>query len=205
MRWLRLAMRRSLVLAVFTLPTAGCDAAKPSGAELSNPTTEAHYSPVENLERIDVATIATARRSIDMAAYVLSDYPVIDALIAAQARGVVVRIVLDRTQRHAWPRLVDLAPNIRIKPSRVFMHLKSYAVDGELLRAGAANFSASGLKRQDNDLVLIRDGAAVRTFEADYERLWREGFPALNDDVATREMSGTGTAQKAIEGDGEAE
>ena len=27
------------------------------------------------------------------------------------------------------------------------MHLKSYQIDGKLLRTGAANFSASGLKR----------------------------------------------------------
>jgi phosphatidylserine/phosphatidylglycerophosphate/cardiolipin synthase-like enzyme len=35
------------------------------------------------------------------------------------------------------------------------MHLKSYQIDGRLLRTGAANFSASGLKRQDNDLIVI--------------------------------------------------
>jgi hypothetical protein len=35
------------------------------------------------------------------------------------------------------------------------MHLKSYQMDGRLLRTGVANFSASGLKRQDNDLIAI--------------------------------------------------
>jgi phosphatidylserine/phosphatidylglycerophosphate/cardiolipin synthase-like enzyme len=35
------------------------------------------------------------------------------------------------------------------------MHLKSYEIDGKLLRTGAANFPASGLKRQDNDLIVI--------------------------------------------------
>jgi phosphatidylserine/phosphatidylglycerophosphate/cardiolipin synthase-like enzyme len=35
------------------------------------------------------------------------------------------------------------------------MHLKSYQIDGRWLRTGAANFSASGLKRQDNDLLVI--------------------------------------------------
>jgi hypothetical protein len=34
------------------------------------------------------------------------------------------------------------------------MHLESYQIDGRLLRTGAANFSASGLKRQDNDLIV---------------------------------------------------
>jgi hypothetical protein len=35
------------------------------------------------------------------------------------------------------------------------MHLKSCQIDGKLLRTGDANFSTSGLKRQDNDLIGI--------------------------------------------------
>ena len=35
-----------------------------------------HYSPTENLERIDVAMIDRAEHSIDLAAYVLTDWPV---------------------------------------------------------------------------------------------------------------------------------
>lgn len=65
-------------------------------------------------------------------------------------------------------------PNVevRIKHSRVLMHLKSYAVDGQTLRSGSANFSASALKHQDNDLVLTHDAASVRRFESDFNQLW---------------------------------
>jgi phosphatidylserine/phosphatidylglycerophosphate/cardiolipin synthase-like enzyme len=65
-------------------------------------------------------------------------------------------------------------PNVevRIKHSRVLMHLKSYSVDGQTLRSGSANFSASALKHQDNDLVLTHDAASVRRFELDFNQLW---------------------------------
>ena len=65
-------------------------------------------------------------------------------------------------------------PNVevRIKHSRVLMHLKSYEVDGQILRSGSANFSPSALKRQDNDLVLTRDAASLRRFELDFNQLW---------------------------------
>lgn len=65
-------------------------------------------------------------------------------------------------------------PNVevRIKHSRVLMHLKSYVVDGQTLRSGSANFSASALKHQDNDLVLTHDAASVRRFELDFNQLW---------------------------------
>jgi phosphatidylserine/phosphatidylglycerophosphate/cardiolipin synthase-like enzyme len=65
-------------------------------------------------------------------------------------------------------------PNVevKIKHSRVLMHLKSYAVDGQTLRSGSANFSANALKHQDNDLVLTHDAASVRRFELDFNQLW---------------------------------
>lgn len=50
------------------------------------------YAPEANLERLDVALIDTARSSIDMAAYVLTDVAVIDALTRAAKRGVRVRV-----------------------------------------------------------------------------------------------------------------
>jgi phosphatidylserine/phosphatidylglycerophosphate/cardiolipin synthase-like enzyme len=56
---------------------------------------EIHYAPAENLEHLDVGLLRSAHTKIDMAAYSLTDWPVIDALIDAHRRGVVVRIVLD--------------------------------------------------------------------------------------------------------------
>jgi phosphatidylserine/phosphatidylglycerophosphate/cardiolipin synthase-like enzyme len=41
------------------------------------------------------------------------------------------------------------------------MHLKSYQIDGRVLGTGAANFSPVGLKREDNDLVVIESSQAA--------------------------------------------
>jgi phosphatidylserine/phosphatidylglycerophosphate/cardiolipin synthase-like enzyme len=97
---------------------------------------------------------------IDIAAYVLTDWPVMQALTRAADRGVAIRIYLDGTQlaeREPAKVFKDLAETpgveIRIKhETGALMHLKSYQIDGRLLRTAATNFSASGLKRQDNDL-----------------------------------------------------
>jgi phosphatidylserine/phosphatidylglycerophosphate/cardiolipin synthase-like enzyme len=55
------------------------------------------------------------------------------------------------------------------------MHLKSYQIDGRLLRTGAANFSASGLKRQDNDLVVIESADAAGTFKRTFDMRFASG------------------------------
>jgi len=75
-------------------------------------------------------------------------------------------------------KLGDLADNVRIKRGGPFMHLKAYAIDGEL-RTGSANFSASGEHEQDNDLVVIRDAGAAGKFDAHFERMWDAAEPMI--------------------------
>lgn len=142
---------------------------------------QAHYSPKEDLESIDAQQIAAAQLSIDMAAYVLSDTKVIEALTSAAERDVVIRLYLDRSQydqhgpQAGAPLEALLAhPNVsaRIEEEAALMHLKAYAVDGKLLRTGSGNFSRSGLARQDNDLILTTDPITVDAFEANFERIW---------------------------------
>ncbi len=45
------------------------------------------------------------------------------------------------------------------------------SVDGRMLRSGSANLSASGLKQQDNDIVILREPSAARAFEALFEQI----------------------------------
>ena len=143
---------------------------------------ELHYAPLENLERIDVQTLNSAGKTIDMAAYVLTDWPVIQALVAAAYRGVTIRVYVDGGQAgHAdmdpagpFGKLVA-APHVTVKekhPGRPIMHLKSYCVDGHLFRTGSANLSASGLKQQDNDLLLFDDPKMCEDFTIEFDEIW---------------------------------
>jgi phosphatidylserine/phosphatidylglycerophosphate/cardiolipin synthase-like enzyme len=138
---------------------------------------EIHYAPVENLERLDVALLQSAHSKIDLTAFSLTDRPVIDALVEAHRRGVVVRIVLDPSERHALDRLTEVSDGIRMKPPGPYMHLKSYSIDGLVLRSGSANLTASGLKQQDNDIIVIREPAAARAFDARFEQIWSAAKP----------------------------
>jgi phosphatidylserine/phosphatidylglycerophosphate/cardiolipin synthase-like enzyme len=142
-----------------------------------------HFAPFENLERIDVALIRRARSSIDLAAYVLTDVAVIEALAERARSGVALRILLyagqiyDRPGSRPATALRDLQATsgveIRVKPEdEPLMHLKAYQVDGRWLRTGSANFTASGLKHQDNDLVILDTPSALTAFQDVFETLW---------------------------------
>lgn len=159
---------RLITLPAPAIPFAAIGAAAP----------EAHYSPDENLEAIDVGMIDEAAETIDMAAYVLTDAPIAEALADAAARGVRIRLFRfpsDRPDGESVAALGRLAgAEVRFKKGTELMHLKSYCIDGRLLRAGAANFSVSGLRRQDNDLWIFRGRGVCDRFERAFAAMWGE-------------------------------
>jgi phosphatidylserine/phosphatidylglycerophosphate/cardiolipin synthase-like enzyme len=158
---------------------------EPSGAQANNPNqinVEVHYAPDEDLEAIDVGLLRSAKRSIDMSAYSFTD-PKIAAVLAEQARrGVAVRIyrdhesTIEELHRDPQPLILLLAqtPNIevRVKHSTTLAHLKAFAIDGQILRSGSANFSPGAEERQDNDLVILRNKGIASAFEAKFDEMW---------------------------------
>ncbi|HUI20592.1 MAG TPA: phospholipase D-like domain-containing protein [Methylocella sp.] len=154
-----------------------------ASACFADPAPIIHYAPLENLEHADVALIDRAEHDIDIAAYVLTDWPVMRALIRAAQRGVKVRVYMDggrigeRTPTPLFQELIT-TPEIDVRFKRSgspLMHLKSYQIDGRWLRTGAANFSASGLKRQDNDLLIIESQTAAAGFRRRFEAIFANG------------------------------
>lgn len=144
-----------------------------------------HYSNPDSLINLDVAILASATKTLDIAAYTLVDAELITAIHDASVRGVAVRLYLDRTELEAEARgnpsmtgkplamLVGL-PNvaIKVKESSILMHLKSYLVDSTTLRDGSANFSTTGEIQQDNSVTFTDDAEAVGRFAAKFAAMW---------------------------------
>ena len=154
----------------------------------------AYFSPADNLERADLDQLNGAKKSIDIAMYAFTDRFIAEQLVKLAERGVVIRIYRDREQYEQEQRrggnsqngpameLFRGRPNIqvKVKGSRELMHLKAYLIDGVLLRDGSANWSPSGLKRQDNNAHFTADPEQVKRFHDTFEEMWARSD---NEDV----------------------
>ena len=153
-------------------------------AEQRQTTVTIYTSPEMNLGEIDREIIdqVGAGGSINFAAYILSDYSIMNALRSAALRGAHVRLYLDPEELarlrlspdHPFVKLTQThGVETRVKASSDgLMHMKAYSVSGALLRTGSANESISGLERQDNDVVIISDRAAVAVFDRKFQLMW---------------------------------
>ena len=151
---------------------------------------ETHYSPDENLERLDIETLERAQRSIDVAMFAFTDKYIAERLVELAQRGVRIRIYRDQSQyeqeqrnaaRHRDFSTTEMfrgEPNIQVRLKRSgrrnVMHLKAFLVDGTLLRDGSANWSAAGLKAQDNSAHYTNHPALVEAFQRKFDEMWED-------------------------------
>ena len=113
--------------------------------------------------------------------YSFTDREIAEELANLARKGVRVRVYRDRTQFQEEGRsegvtatsiLLAAGVEVRVKGARDLMHLKSYAIDGRLLRTGSANWSPTGLKRQDNDVRHESSPEAAEQFEEKFIEMW---------------------------------
>jgi phosphatidylserine/phosphatidylglycerophosphate/cardiolipin synthase-like enzyme len=148
------------------------------------PGSEVHYSPQEDLEQIDAGLLSGANSEIEFTAYSFTDPKIAEVLEERAGEGVTVKIYTDRSSateelsrgKGGEPVILELArtPNIqvRVKHSSTLAHMKAYEIDGRVLRTGSANFSANAERRQDNDLLILRDETAINSFRAKFDEMW---------------------------------
>ena len=138
------------------------------------------YSPGTNLEHSELDMLRLARASVDVAMYSFTDRELADELCQLARSGVRVRVYRDWSEyqqemqrgQSVTPALLAAGVHVKVKAGRDLMHLKTYAIDGELLRTGSANWSPTGLKRQDNDIRYEANPELVRQFETHFAELW---------------------------------
>ena len=192
-----------LLLFVATLVFAASARAEPPVVEL------VETAPIETtLDHADIPEaadvwrqmIADARRSIDLAEFYVTAAPhsrlspVIDALYAAAARGVRVRLLVDDVfAKHEAATLDELTASGKLEIRRLDMHARAggilhakyFIVDGKEAYLGSQNFDWRSLTHIQELGVRLRSpvlaGALVDLFETDWALAGnRDGPPRMH-------------------------
>lgn len=137
------------------------------------------FSPRQGALKLVTDTINQAHSSIEVAAYTFTSYAVAWALINAERRGVIVRVVLDKKQnsyRSLASFLMHHHVPVRINGRYAVMHDKFMVVDGKTLELGSFNYTQSAEERNaENVLVIRNEPQVIGDYAAQWQKLWSEG------------------------------
>jgi phosphatidylserine/phosphatidylglycerophosphate/cardiolipin synthase-like enzyme len=146
-----------------------------------------------------LSLIDEAKRSIAIVMYEFSAQSVRDALIRARARGVEVRVILDRTRNDVASRLSEFADaGIEAKRSATaftYTHQKTMVIDGETLVVFSGNFDIQSFTHGRNFAAITREPEDVWDAEDLFESDWGTGG---SDPTCTRLVAAPSNAKPRI-------
>ena len=139
---------------------------------------ELYMAPSDRPRERLLELMESAQESVQLAMFILTDNPLYEALERARERGARVEAVWDLTALDGClysevdellregVGVLDALPGL--------LHHKYAVIDGEIVVTGSANWSRSGMERNDENVVIVRSRAIAERFRQNFQRLLQD-------------------------------
>jgi mitochondrial cardiolipin hydrolase len=136
----------------------------------------ASFSPGEACLNTIVHHLRSARRTVDLCVFTVSDDRIAQEVLAAHSRGVALRFITDNDKEtdsgSDVTRLRAAGVRTVVDRTDAHMHHKFAIFDGQWLLNGSYNWTRSACVHNEENLVASNDAALVRQFQAAFDGLW---------------------------------
>ena len=136
----------------------------------------AFFSPGEACLNTIAQHFRSARRSVDLCVFTLSDDRIAQEVLAAHARGVALRFITDNDKEtdsgSDVARLRAAGVPTAVDRTDAHMHHKFAIFDGQWLLNGSYNWTRSACALNEENVVVTNDAALVRQFQGAFDALW---------------------------------
>ena len=141
--------------------------------------TKVLFSPKGGCQESIVSEISKAEKTIDIAMYYLTSREIVQELVKAKERSVVIRIFLDQSQensKYAKSRyLAKRGIEIRFYVGAGLMHNKFAVIDNKVLITGSFNWTATAQEKNQENLLIIKDSSLIKDYSQRFGMLWEKG------------------------------
>ncbi len=138
---------------------------------------ESRFAPTDDARgEIILRAIGEADATLDARIFYLTDDAIRDALVAAAARGVAVRVIADAASaegefsEHQALRDAGIPAKVENWPGKE--HMKALVADGEVVVLGSQNWTGSGNDANDENTLYVVNTVLGAEFSADFEHHW---------------------------------
>jgi phosphatidylserine/phosphatidylglycerophosphate/cardiolipin synthase-like enzyme len=172
--------------------------------EIDGQTIELFFSPQGfAMYRGIIPLIQEAQQSIDVSMFFLTHKNVSKELVAANNRGVNIRVIIDATSatngysKHNYLR--DNGIPVKVENWGGKMHMKSAIIDSKHLIVGSMNWTSAGESKNDENTLIVRNAIDAHSYQEFFNELWvsidnkwllrdplaesKDSYPSCNDTI----------------------
>lgn len=147
---------------------------------------EVFFSPSFDCESNIIDAISNTEKTLDIAVFSMTNRTILNALLKAHERGVLIRFLGDRTMElnkySVFPKLKEAGISFRFNDAFELEHNKFAIYDDDVVLTGSYNWTRSASSsNSENCIFLHNDKKVVRRYKERFDYLWK-----LNDDPAVK-------------------
>lgn len=134
---------------------------------------QACFTPGQKCQMLLLQHLESAQNSIFVMAYYLTAEPIIDALIEAHDRGVLVHILVDKTQVGKSPylkKIIGAGIPVMNDSKVAIAHNKTMIIDGKTLVTGSYNFTDAAEYRNAENLLIIHNSDLAAVYQVNWQK-----------------------------------
>jgi cardiolipin hydrolase len=139
---------------------------------------EAHFSPGEDCRRQLLDLLVSARESIDISIFTISDDRLANAILATHKRGVNVRLITDNDKAHDQGSdifyMLEAGLPVCMDSSEHHMHHKFAVIDKKILVNGSFNWTRSATDFNQENILVTDEPKLVSAYLDEFESLWKQ-------------------------------
>ncbi len=125
------------------------------------------------------ASINTAQRTIDMAAFEFNNPVLTKAILDARGRGVTIRMVTDdehgmEDDDSTIQQLIDAGVQVIDDGRSALMHNKFTIIDSTIVWTGSTNYTVNDVYRNNNNMMSLRSRRAVEAYQAEFNEMFEQ-------------------------------
>lgn len=162
------------LLVLLALTFGGLPGAWAYDLTLKDTKAEVYFSPRGGATAAIVRHLGQAKQTVYVLAYSFTSPAITQALIEAQARGVEVVVILDKSQSRgqgaAGSILRDAGVKVYIDSAHAIAHNKVILIDGQTLITGSFNFTKAADDRNAENLIVLDSPEAVGLYVEDFRK-----------------------------------
>lgn len=138
---------------------------------------DVYFSPGDECLHAIQRLLRSARRTVDVCVFTITDDRLADALIDVHRRGVAIRIITDNAKAEDLGsdigRFEEAGMAVRVDQSPFHMHHKFAVVDYEILLTGSYNWTRGAAHDNAENLIVTTETRLVSSFMAHFDRIWK--------------------------------
>lgn len=160
-----------LLLAIVVFAVHG-EGLKVTGKDIEQ--VQVFFSPRGGCTEAVVSAISQAKTEILVQAYSFTSAPIAKALVDAYKRGVLVQIILDRSQRKERYSSADFTAHAGIPTyidaAHAIAHNKVMIIDKAVVITGSFNFTKQAEEKNAENLLVIQSKDLTKMYGENWER-----------------------------------